>query len=360
MNRFVARHLRPPKTGRNARFSPRQLRLVSQQGLPILTTYQSSHTLLGPSARPRAAACVLAESQEEPRGNPLRRISDHPGASLFLLRHQFVIYRLFSLSGLIPVGAYLVVHLLTNASIVNGPMSFQEQVDRIHSLGKALPLVEWTFIFIPLLFHASVGWLIISGALPNTGSYPYASNLRYTAQRATGIIAFVFILFHVVQLHHLAGAPFKDIGGAEFEPEHASSSTAIALQSMWVKILYAIGLLSVVYHFANGLWTQGITWGLWTGAEAQRRASYVSVVVGIVLAVVGLTRVVGHVNGECRRSQGGRRRHDFAAGADPGDSRRAGRRARGARRDGRRAERRGRDEIAGQGSMATVSQAKRH
>ena len=44
----------------------------------------------------------------------------------FLVRHQFVIYRLFSLSGLIPVGAYLVVHLVTNASILNGPMSFQD------------------------------------------------------------------------------------------------------------------------------------------------------------------------------------------------------------------------------------------
>ncbi|HTM56523.1 MAG TPA: succinate dehydrogenase, partial [Pirellulales bacterium] len=48
----------------------------------------------------------------------------------FVLRHQFLIYRLFSLSGLIPVGAYLVVHLATNASIINGPMTFQEQVDR--------------------------------------------------------------------------------------------------------------------------------------------------------------------------------------------------------------------------------------
>ena len=147
----------------------------------------------------------------------------------FLVRHQFLIYRLFSLAGLIPVGAYLVVHLLTNASIINGPAAFQEQVDRIHSLGVVLPLVEWTFIFIPILFHAAVGWLIISGAMPNTSSYPYASNIRYTMQRATGIIAFFFIVFHVIQLHHLVGAPFKEIGGAQFDAEHAASSAAIAL-----------------------------------------------------------------------------------------------------------------------------------
>jgi succinate dehydrogenase / fumarate reductase cytochrome b subunit len=215
----------------------------------------------------------------------------------FLVRHQFLIYRLFSLSGLIPVGAYLVVHLLTNASVINGPMTFQEQVNRIHSLGVVLPLVEWTFIFIPLLFHATVGWLIISGAVPNAGSYAYASNIRYTLQRATGIIAFVFIVIHVVQLHHLAGAPFKEIGdvkfGAQFDPHHAASSTAIALQPAWIKVLYVVGMLSVVYHFANGLWTQGITWGIWTSAAAQRRANWVTILVGVGLAAVGLSALFG-------------------------------------------------------------------
>jgi succinate dehydrogenase / fumarate reductase cytochrome b subunit len=209
------------------------------------------------------------------------------------LRHQFLIYRLFSLSGLIPVGAYMVVHLATNASIINGPMTFQEQVDRIHALGAVLPLVEWVFIFLPIMFHAFVGWLIISGAMPNTNSYPYASNIRYTLQRATGIIAFFFILFHVAQLHNVLGAPFKEMGGAAFDPEHASSSAALALQPTWIKVVYAVGMLACVYHLANGLWTQGITWGIWTSAAAQRRASWISVVVGLLLAVVGLSALFG-------------------------------------------------------------------
>ncbi len=211
----------------------------------------------------------------------------------FLVRHQFVIYRLFSLSGLIPVGAYLVVHLLTNASVLNGVSAFQENVDRIHSLGVALLPLEIIFIFIPILFHAAVGWLIISGALPNAGAYPYASNVRYTMQRVTGIIAFAFILFHVIQLHPLAGAPFEDIGGAQFDPQHAASTAAEAIGPLWITILYTIGMLAVVYHFANGLWSQGITWGLWTSAAAQRRASWVSVVVGICLAAVGLGAIGG-------------------------------------------------------------------
>ena len=215
----------------------------------------------------------------------------------FLERHQFVIYRLFSLAGLIPVGAYMVVHLLTNASVINGVSAFQENVDRIHSLGKALWVVEWAFIFIPLGFHALIGWLIIAGAMPNANSYPYASNLRYTAQRVTGIIAFVFIVFHVVQLHHLFGAPFKEVGdmkfGAQFNPEHAASSAAVALKPLWIKLVYLIGMLSAIYHFSNGLWTQGITWGVWTSAKAQRRASWLSVFMGLFLAAVGITALSG-------------------------------------------------------------------
>src|SRR6185295_20082630 len=91
----------------------------------------------------------------------------------FLERHQFLIFRLFSLCGLVPIGGYMCLHLLVNATVLDSPATFQKQVDSIHSLGLILPLVEWVFIFIPIGFHAVVGLIIISGGMPNTGSYPY-------------------------------------------------------------------------------------------------------------------------------------------------------------------------------------------
>ncbi len=214
--------------------------------------------------------------------------------SSFLSRHQFLIYRLFSLSGLLPIGGYLCVHLLTNATILDSPATFQKNVNTIHSLGVVLPLVEWVFIFIPILFHATVGWLIISGAVPNTSQYPYANNIRYTLQRGTGIIAFFFIVAHVIHLHHTLGGPFEAIGGGQFDHEHASSSAGEAIRaSIGMQIFYAVGMLSVVYHFANGLWSQGITWGLWTTAAAQKRANWISILVGVPLAIVGLSALWG-------------------------------------------------------------------
>lgn len=207
----------------------------------------------------------------------------------FLARHQFLIYRLFSLAGLIPVGAFLVVHLVTNASVLAGPGTFQSRVDMIHSLGPLLVPIEWLFIFLPMLFHAAVGFVIIANGMPNVGSYAYVGNVRYTLQRATGMIAFVFIIWHVTQLHWL-GTPF---GGGKFDPHHATSSAAIAIRPLLVTILYAVGVLSTVFHFSNGLWTLGITWGLWTSPAAMRRANWISIAMGLLLGGAGLGALGG-------------------------------------------------------------------
>lgn len=204
-------------------------------------------------------------------------------------RHQFLIYRLFSLAGLIPIGGYLVVHLITNSLVLNGPAAYQDAVGQIHSLGVFLPFVEWTFIFIPILFHATIGVIIIAGGMPNSNAYPYGGNIRYTLQRATAMIVFLFILWHVWQMHQL-GLLF---GGGHFNPDAATSSTAITLSPFLIRLLYAIGIVSAVYHLSNGLWTQGITWGIWTTPTAMLRAGRVCFVFGILVGFIGLAALYG-------------------------------------------------------------------
>ncbi|MEZ6099904.1 MAG: succinate dehydrogenase cytochrome b558 subunit [Pirellulaceae bacterium] len=218
----------------------------------------------------------------------------------FLARHEFLIRRLHSLSGLIPVGAYMVVHLTTNASVVEGPAAFQRLVYKIHSLGAILPLVEWGFIFLPLLFHAIFGLVIIRGGLPNNSSYRYSGNVRYFLQRLTGMIAFAFIMWHVFHMHGwfhneqwLANVA-EPLNGAQFRPYNAASTAGEAVQaSPLITVLYGIGVLACVYHLANGLWTMGITWGVWISPAAQRRANYACAIFGVLLAVVGLSSLVG-------------------------------------------------------------------
>ncbi len=225
----------------------------------------------------------------------------------FMERHEFLIRRLHSLSGLVPVGAYMCVHLATNASVLGGADVFQGNVDKIHALGPLLPVVEWVFIFIPLLFHAIIGVVIIQGGMPNTSSYPTTGNIRYTLQRATGMIAFVFIMAHVLHMHAMA-EPLKNLVSpdlfAQFDKDAATESTAAAIQTaLWVQVFYAIGVLACVYHMSNGLWTMGITWGVWTSPEAQRRMAVVCDVFGVGLAIVAMAALTGFIRFDLGESQ---------------------------------------------------------
>lgn len=213
----------------------------------------------------------------------------------FFSKHEFLIRRLHSLSGLIPVGAYMTVHLIVNASLLNGAGTFQTNVNQIHSLGKLLPLIEWAFIFLPIIFHAAVGVWIIKTGRSNHDNYRYVANWRYTLQRWTGVIAVVFIFTHVFHLHGWFHSDWwlksvaEPLGMAQFRPYNAASTLAVALGGFLWPIFYFIGVVASVFHFANGVWTMGITWGVWISPKAQKNASYVCAAGGMVLLVAGLS-----------------------------------------------------------------------
>jgi succinate dehydrogenase / fumarate reductase cytochrome b subunit len=196
----------------------------------------------------------------------------------------------------------MVVHLVANASVLESPATFQKNVYTIHSLGSLLPLVEWGGIFIPILFHAIIGIVIITGGMPNSNQYRYGPNYRYVLQRATGMIAFVFIMVHVFHMHGWFHADVwlenvaRPFGGAQFKAYNAASTAGLALQNFGWVALYLIGILSCVYHLANGIWTMGITWGVWTSPAAQSRASAVCTVFGLLLAVVSVGALFGMRN----------------------------------------------------------------
>lgn len=195
-------------------------------------------------------------------------------------------------------GGFMCVHLTVNASVLNSPETFQNNVYGIHALGKILPLVEWAFIFTPLLFHSIVGVWIANNAALNSSQYRYGPNYRYTLQRISGYVLFVFFVYHVFHMHGwfhfdwwLAAA--EPLGGHKFRAYNASSTAGIALQGWIVTAFYAVGIISGVYHFANGVWTAGITWGLWTTPNAQQGALKVCGGLGVGLCVVGLSALFG-------------------------------------------------------------------
>lgn len=215
------------------------------------------------------------------------------GTPSFIERHHFLIRRLHSLSGLVPIGVFVVLHLSVNASINAGGAEFQKQVDKIHALGPLLVPAEILGIFLPLLFHALLGFQIWFTGLPNVGAYKYGANYRYTLQRVTGGIAFFYMMYHVWHMHWLG----RPLGGGAFDPEQAASTAAAAMRHVVfgvpVSVLYVIGVLATVFHLANGIWTSLITWGVTISPSSQRAAGYVCAVFGVALGLAGLSAVRG-------------------------------------------------------------------
>ncbi|MFP4144233.1 MAG: succinate dehydrogenase [Phycisphaeraceae bacterium] len=224
-----------------------------------------------------------------------------PGA---LARHHFLLRRLHSLSGIIPVGVFVCFHLFTNFQLTpllfGQESTFQHEVNFIHDL-PALLVLEVFGIWLPLAFHGLLGLVYTFSGRPNATTYTWADNWRYTFQRISGLIAFIFIFLHVATLRwrwDIFGwyTPFY---GEVYLPdgstvELATATTAVALQSAWwVLALYVVGVFSTVFHFANGLWTAAITWGFTLSVRGQKQWGYVCGAVGIALAVFSAGAIGG-------------------------------------------------------------------
>ncbi len=208
--------------------------------------------------------------------------------------YYFIARRLHSLTGLV-FGGYLVVHLLINATLVQGAGEggsatvYQVQVDKIHSL-PFLPAIEWTFIYIPILYHTFYGiWIIVAGQ-PNVGRYGYAKNWFYVLQRASAIVLVLFILFHIFAMKGVFGG---DVGRAlTFAPvKYATESTARHMNAAWwvYGIVYPVGILASCYHTANGFWTAGISWGLTVSKRSMRQWGFACIGIFFFMLACGGT-----------------------------------------------------------------------
>lgn len=209
----------------------------------------------------------------------------------FLERNHFLLRRLHSLTGIIPIGAFLINHLLTNSTAFLGPEHFDEHVKWIHSMPWLLA-IEITFIFLPLAFHGGYGVLIALQGKPNASQYPYMDNWRYTLQRVTAWIMIPFILIHLAHYrfaHWFGGTPYHEAieSGFFLFTQHSFMTMWLPLWA-WM-VIYVIGLTATVYHFVNGIGTFCITWGITVGDQSRKRVSAGAFALGVVLMIWGLS-----------------------------------------------------------------------
>lgn len=236
-----------------------------------------------------------------------------------LERHHFLLRRLHSLSGLLPIGVFLVAHLVTNSSLLWGKFGlragegadlsvaeggvayFHEEVTWINTQVPHLLLIEIT-LWAAIAFHAILGVYYARTGASNIKSYPTNDNWRYVLQRWSGYLGVAFIFYHVATLRW--GWAFLVPSGTKWSHEYSASTLAAALQGspegwtfvgLLVSIFYFAGITLLVFHFANGLWTAAISWGLTVTAGAQKRWGYACTAIGAGLMLAAWSAFIGAV-----------------------------------------------------------------
>ncbi len=194
--------------------------------------------------------------------------------------NSFLWRKLHSLLGIIPIGAFLIEHLLSNFEALKGPVAYAQQVKFLNSL-PMVRVLEWTFIFLPIAYHGFYGIYIWLRGKSNVVYYPWAGNWMYTSQRWTGFIAFLYIGQHIWR-QRFSGVDLPEHPGAAFWKVQQELSHPIMLA------IYAIAMIAVCWHFAYGIWLFAAKWGITPGETARRRFGWVCLAGGVALCAVGL------------------------------------------------------------------------
>ncbi|MFJ8264510.1 succinate dehydrogenase cytochrome b558 subunit [Peribacillus asahii] len=192
--------------------------------------------------------------------------------------------KLHSLLGVIPIGLFLIFHLSVNFMATKGEETFNNAVHSIEYVPLLL-LVEWVVIYLPLIFHAVYGIYIAFTAKNNLGRFGFFRNWMFMLQRLTGIITLIFLVWHIweTRIQKALGAEVN----FDMMADVFSNPIMIAF--------YIVGIISAIFHFANGLWSFAVSWGLTITPKSQKIMTYVTLVVFVVLSYIGVSAVFAFV-----------------------------------------------------------------
>lgn len=198
---------------------------------------------------------------------------------------EFLNRRLHSLLGIIPVGLFLVEHLVVNHYATGGASAFNAAAGFMGNL-PFVHFLEVFLIFLPLLYHAVYGLYIAFTAKNNVSRFGFFRNWMFILQRVTGVITLIFVVWHVWETRIAAAF------GAEVNFDMMTN----ILSNPAMLIFYVIGVLSAVFHFANGLWSFFVSWGLTITPRSQQISTYVTMGIFVLLSIVAIRALLAFLD----------------------------------------------------------------
>lgn len=199
---------------------------------------------------------------------------------------EFLWRRLHSLLGVVPVGLFLVFHLSLNFTAVGGEETYNNATGMMELVPHWLLLaMEWIIIYIPLMFHGFYGVFIAFTSTLNTGRFSTFRNWMFALQRFTGIFLVIFIAWHIFQTR------IQKALGTEVE----FNMMVEIVDNPLMLAFYILGIVSAAFHLANGLWSFLVSWGITQSKKSQQITTYVTLLIFVVLAIVGVAAILAFV-----------------------------------------------------------------
>ncbi|MED3315439.1 succinate dehydrogenase cytochrome B558 [Bacillus sp. N5-665] len=198
---------------------------------------------------------------------------------------EYTFRKWHSLMGVIPVGVFLTQHLIVNNFATRGAEAFNKAAGFMELLPFRYAL-EIFIIFLPILYHAIYGLYIAFTAKNNAVSYGYFRNWMFVFQRISGIVTLIFISWHVWETR------IQALLGKEVNYD----MMADILNNPAMFGFYLVGVVSTIFHFANGLWTFCISWGITVSPRSQRISTYVTLAIFLGLSYVGVSALLAFID----------------------------------------------------------------
>jgi succinate dehydrogenase / fumarate reductase, cytochrome b subunit len=194
--------------------------------------------------------------------------------------------RLQILTGVVPVGLFLLSHLLTNTRAIAGPDAFDRMAMAIDHIPGIVP-IELAAIAAPMALHIGLG--IALGTTPQAAddTRGYTRPWMLIAQRVTGFWLVVYVVFHVFATRF---APARQPDGADLFALMAGT-----LRHPGMLLFHVSGVLAAAFHFGNGLVALAGPWVMDAGPRGRALAERLGAVSFVVLSLVGIHALLAFV-----------------------------------------------------------------